>query len=70
MEAQWFMPCIPEDKRLRLEDRQEVDASSRTPASQLYLVQGCRFRYRGWGDNGSPLLSKPSDQILGPPPVF
>ena len=52
------MPFIPEHKRpRRLEDCQELEASSRTHASQLYLVQGCRFSYKGWGGYSSPLLS-------------
>lgn len=45
----WFMPLIPELRRLKRKDGQ--GASHATHDSHLCLVQGCKSRYRGWGSH-------------------
>lgn len=60
----WFMPLIPELRRLRPKDGQE--ASQTTPDSQLHLEQGYKTRYRGWGSHHFAPLFTPTLRTTTP----
>lgn len=60
----WFMPLIPELRRLRPKDGQE--ASQTTHDSQLHPVQGYKARYRGWGSHHFAPLFTPTPRTTTP----